>query len=294
MTGSVAGGGGTVNRQVSATFLKGGSPFQYAFAAEGKIRFSGGHTDSYDSGSNPNPSTFGMEGHVRTNKIGDKSIELSGSAYIGGDAWVGPGGQTNNISTSGGSYVAGSKLVASSPIDLPPISMPSGGTPFNFPDANQTISAGTYAVNSEFKLSGGKTATINGNVTLYLNKKLTLSGGSEILISSGSSLTVFSNDEFNASGGSVINNTQLPANFQVYGTRNCDKVSLSGSSALRGAVYAPNAALTVTGSASIFGAAVAKTITMSGQAFHYDKALKNLSTQFGTTSVKASGWKEKI
>ena len=87
---------------------------------------------------------------------------------------------------------------------------------------------------------------------------------------------------------------RLPANFKLFGTPNCDKFEMKGGVSIRGAIYAPNAQYENLRNGRHFGAVVAKSIDMGGHAFHYDKALKNLSTQSGATSVQASGWKEKI
>ena len=110
-----------------------------------------------------------------------------------------------------------------------------------------TLPPGTYYFSS-FKMSGGASLTLPGKTVIYCT------------------------GDFDAGGGTILNNTQLPANCQLYGMGS--SFSVGGNSAFYGVVYAPTADITRTGNADFYGVAVGKTLKFSGSGgAHYDEAL---------------------
>lgn len=223
--------------------------------------------DSYRSDDGPyDPATAGDEGSICSNG----PIDVTGSAAINGDANAGKGYDTT---LTGGGTVTGNKAPRSKTLELPPVdasdaavnndnaSMPPvaqgngwrslidgdgnislvGGNSVNLP-------AGTYYVNN-LKLAGQSTINTNGKVVIYMTGDL------------------------DTAGGDIINGSQVPGNLQIYMTGGTAKVT-SGVD-FYGAIYAPNTAVTVSGSADLFGAVVGKTLTFTGTGdVHFDEDLE--------------------
>ena len=149
--------------------------------------------------------------------------------------------------------------------------------------ANVTLPAGTYYIYN-LTVSGGSTITL-GQGTYYLNS-INLSGGSSLYLamSSGQEGPVTLNiagaiqgTPINLSGGTIVNQTLVASNLEIFyaGTGG---VTLSGGANAYFVVDAPNAAVTLSGSAAIYGALVGDTINDSGgAALHFDEALSQLS-----------------
>ena len=118
-------------------------------------------------------------------------------------------------------------------------------------------------------ISGG--TTNSGNVVLYLRRgDITLAG--------------------NNSGGAAANR---PENLYVFGYPAVTSITLSGNSSFVGAIYAPEAMLTLNGGGNannLIGAAVVNTVTLNGHYdFHYDTSL---GTNRYTRSYVVGSWKE--
>jgi hypothetical protein len=80
-----------------------------------------------------------------------------------------------------------------------------------------------------------------------------------------------------ASFQTVINPNTGAASFLYFGLPSNTLIGLSGNSDLTGAIYAPEASVTLTGSAGIFGAVMAHDTTMRGNAaVHYDESLADI------------------
>jgi choice-of-anchor A domain-containing protein len=78
----------------------------------------------------------------------------------------------------------------------------------------------------------------------------------------------------NSSGGASGNR---PENLYVYGLQGVTSITLSGNSSFVGAIYAPEAVLTLNGGGAannLIGAAVVNSVTLNGHYdFHYDTYL---------------------
>ncbi len=99
-------------------------------------------------------------------------------------------------------------------------------------------------------------------------------------------------------GNGVVNMSNVPENFQLFGTASSGSsqtIKVSGNGAIQAAIYAPNADIELKGSGSggvFMGAAVGDNITMTGNfEFHYDEALANFTID---KSYRISRWRELI
>lgn len=148
-------------------------------------------------------------------------------------------------------------------------------------------------------LSGGGTSlTLGGAV--YNFCELDLSGGSTLSIAPGASPAIYidspsdtgsgcpsNTGNLTVSGGSNIINPSLnPLSLQmyVYGLNNgSGTVTLSGSSAMYGTVYAPQSNVTLSGSGTVTGGIVGRTVTISGAGAAWDPRAGTLkATPTGT------------
>jgi hypothetical protein len=128
---------------------------------------------------------------------------------------------------------------------------------------------------------------ITGNVTLYDTGSFSISGQGYVQLMPGASLTLYVGGSMSIAGNGVLNGTGFAGNFNILGLSGCTSISYSGNAAFNGTVYAPSADVTVHGNGDIFGAIIAKSATLTGNAsFHYPVELAKLG------GLVATGWKE--
>lgn len=142
--------------------------------------------------------------------------------------------------------------------------------------SNNWIS-GSYsydAVKGDLTVSGGNTATLADGSYCFNN--ITLSGGSTLVVNGSVILNL--KGKLNASGGSLVNTTMLPANLQISSSyMGNNGVVMSGGSGTYALIYAPGASVVLSGGSSLFGAVLCKTLTGSGDSIiHQDTNLSNI------------------
>jgi len=149
----------------------------------------------------------------------------------------------------------------------------------------ETVSAGTT---DDFGTTAELSAPVVTDVALVVNR-INLTGSDGIGITTGVSLDMYASGDVTIAGKGIANGTvsntstgltaldmQQPAKLHIYGTATGSQtIKIAGNGAFSGVVYAPNGDVTFTGNTPlIFGAATAKTITISGNAeVHYDESL---------------------
>jgi hypothetical protein len=292
-------GNGPNNAQavVTATFSLGG-PFNYGIFGDIGVAISGnGRTDSYNSSTGPYTwATHNTNGDIGTNATGAAAISLSGNAKVYGDAQVGVGGNPSTaITTSGNAAVVppGQKLAADEPKDMTPLTLPSGGT--SMPawsisgNNSDTLNSGTYR-RPGINISANGKGYISGDVTLYVTGNITISGNGRLKILSGGSLTLYVSGNVIISGNGITNNTSYPEDLQVYGTSTCNSIVISGNSNIYGAIYAPRAAVAISGNGDIYGSVICRSLAMSGNGnIHYDESLQAVGPG---SEPKLLSWKQ--
>lgn len=147
-----------------------------------------------------------------------------------------------------------------------------------------TTGASTVLQMDSISISGAATLTIKGDVTVILppsSTTLTIGGSGKILLASGASLKIYTPGSISISGAGFAN-SGAPESLQLWSTRNGSSgqnITLSGSGAFSGVIYAPDANLTAPGGTNFYGAAVVNRATFSGSgAFHFDESLKNMGS----------------
>jgi len=226
------------------------------FVGIDSVSINGSYTDSYNSDDGFYSSVGrGNQGHVCSNG----QIALLGSTVVHGDAHPGPGCTVTGAGTATGSTIALPSPLVMPAIDpgdaatrndnnkLPPNVINNNGAFSLNAQQNLVMPPGTYYFSS-FRLGAQSSLTINAKVTIYVT------------------------GDVDASGGTISNTTQLPANCQMYGMGSTFKAA--GGAAFYGVLYAPGADIIRTGNSDFYGVAVGKTLKFSGSGgAHYDEAL---------------------
>jgi hypothetical protein len=213
-------------------------------------------------------------GHLGSN--GD--VQISGSVTVFGDVTPGPG---HAVLISGSSYISGSTTPAAAPSPLAPVTyeppIPASGSL----TSTKTLNGGVYHYTS-VTLNSSRTVTCNGEVTIYVDGDFKMSAQAQWVVNPGAKVVLYHRGStLNITGRGLLNVDGLPANFIVYSV--ATSVSFTGSSGFHGAIYAPNALVTPTGTTDIYGSFVGRQIKISGGAtFHYDESLSKVSESLKT------------
>jgi hypothetical protein len=138
--------------------------------------------------------------------------------------------------------------------------------------STKTLTTGNYRYSS-ISLSGAGKLTLTGQVTLHVDGNISLSGGSSLAITSGPVVIYANGAKIDISGGAIVNSTQNPANFVIYGSSGLQTVNLSGGTSLHGIIFAPAAAIKITGGQETYGSIIGNTVDLSGgTSVHYPEA----------------------
>lgn len=147
---------------------------------------------------------------------------------------------------------------------------------------------GTYYVNS-ISLSGNASITIDpcsgtgpgtGNPAVYMPVVINIVGqGQSTVLDLGGNGTVLPNNMFDAS---LIQ-------FQYNGT---GAINIHGNGNTTGVVYAPNAAITLSGNGTIYGSVIGNTLLANGNPvrIHYDRNLQNNLVTVGNWTMDTFTW----
>lgn len=268
-----------IQRSVAALMTR-SDIFNYALFADTSI--TGGGTmsvDGYDSSLGPYyPSETPLyNAPIGTNGTQDGAIRLFGNSMVDGDVHVGPAANLETAVDADGHYTGEASSQPAQSLPEITVEVDSGNSLRN---PRGTIPPGTY---------GGLRANAQNDFTLtsgeyYFTGDVNLGAGSVLRINATNGpVKIFMDASWDSVGASIINDTQVAANLQVYGTSSCLDVKLSGGSGTCMVFYAPQARMTVQGNADLFGSLTADSITFTGNAgVHYDVQLRymDLSPQF--------------
>ncbi|MFH2137484.1 MAG: collagen-binding domain-containing protein [Candidatus Omnitrophota bacterium] len=276
-------------RSVQAEAQKSGSIFRYAAFSNGELTMSGqAYTDGYDSSQGAYGGTnISSDGDAGTND----DINIGGNAYIDGDASTGPSG-----SFSDPTYVSGN-IEHDNNETLPVVTVPAyltaladgGGI-----SGSTTLASGNYKF-WYINLSSKSVVNITGPADIYLtgSTSISVSGQAAIEIDAASTgpVNIYFDGDVSLTGQGITNTTGTPSNLFLYGTGASQEVKLAGQGDFYGAIYAPTAALKLTGQGSLFGSFIGEEVTISGQGgVHYDTQLGNLGAASSPFTV--SSWKD--
>jgi Flp pilus assembly protein TadG len=248
---------GTTTCDVKAEAIAMATPARYAAVGLDFITMGGNSTNAYRANAYqvPGLNDFTAQGSIASN--GD--ITLTGSSMVNGDAWPGVGKRV-----IGANHVTGSTNPLSTPLNFPaedPGAAATINNNGNFP--GYAISDGSISLGNQ------KSASVPGGV--YYFKDLNMNAGAKLEFTGPATLYLTGNLKL---GGNAITNKNLPKNLRIVMLKPNSKAELSGGSDLFADIYAPLAAITISGNGDIYGSIVGKSLAMSGEAaIHYDMSL---------------------
>ena len=287
----------TVSRKVRVTTTT-GSIFRGAMVALDDIDLKGFNitTDSFDS-NDPNYSTGGLYDPAKRKANGDvastagminvQNAKVMGTLYTApeGSYTIGPGGSVGTL----GWVLGGSTGVESGHykndfnMDLPSVLPPyeTGVPPESkiITGTNYTWVLGNlnYLYAGGAKLQTGDKVLVTGKARLYVTGDFIMSGSSSIIIAPGASLELYVGGANTSL--STLNNGGNCSTFSYYGLPSNTSITLGGNNVFLGSIYAPSAALTLSGGGNNItdfqGACAVRTIGMNGHFnFHFDENLR--------------------
>jgi choice-of-anchor A domain-containing protein len=133
-----------------------------------------------------------------------------------------------------------------------------------------------------------------GEVVLHVTGDIKLGQSCEIVIREGSSLVIYLEGDLVASNdSSITNDSKLAKNFMLYGIGEEQNLDLKAKTGWYGAVYAPEADVTIKASADVYGSFVCRTFeNMNGNFVYYDAALRDTSIDDVGASFVVARWHE--
>ncbi len=277
------------------------SPFQWGLFGIERVWIRGrAETDSFNSARGPYDLTRGTNGDVATNSVRDGAVDIAGSAFINGDATVGPGADLNDaLRVRGHAVITGERHVASDRTVFATPQVPPGTPNLGHLRLRRgqvlRLPAGTYYYSS-IKAEAGSEISATGPVTIYVSGQIKLGGqalGHDPIDDAEDSI------EDDAVGddpehllGDPVTVASHATPLKIYVTGN-NKVMLRGRSRVYATIYAPTARLHMRGRAELFGAAVAQKVYVKGRArIHYDKALADNRSSGAIYKVSLLSWRE--
>ena len=312
---------GTIKKQIRTDLGRKGL-FLNGMTAKDRVVFNGNKIsiDSYNSDNG----LYNVGGNRKANgTIGSLSTSTgalySGNANVfgkmatgGGDPSIGAQGiLSQNLNASAGTVdtsLIAKDFIADFP-DATPLS--DAGLPVaitTLPSSGTIGVAGgtTYYKVSSFSSQSNDLLKIEGEVIIVVTGDVSTKG--EIQIQNNQiggtpdptdgSVKFYVGGDVDIGGNGVVNMSNVPENFQLFGTASSGSsqtIKVSGNGAIQAAIYAPNADIELKGSGSggvFMGAAVGDNITMTGNfEFHYDEALANFTID---KSYRISRWRELI
>jgi hypothetical protein len=226
-----------------------------------------------------------IKGHIKTGPNGTISIGPNGAvgdrAWVeGGSMGIEPGWSANDMNV-----LFPNVTLPSSALSWLPASPTTGNGPSSKVNNVQydyiIRTSGDYSIPGG---SGGGNGGIyigtNANVRLIVTGNLSMTGQSQLHIAAGGSLSLYMDAASCSLGGNgVINENGNAASFYYFGLPVNTSLTFAGNATFVGAVYAPEAAFTLSGGGvtpiDFIGGSVTKSVTMNGHYhFHYDENLR--------------------
>ena len=237
---------------------------------------------------------------IGTNSTEAGSIDSKVGVTINGDVAVGFGGDPAVvIDSKDEAVITGDTYALSEPHKLDPITVPQYLVELPAlpdPDVGTTTITGSAKYGS-FDLGNGQIIEIDGPTTLYILGDLILDNSAQLQIVStnpDASLTLYLGGNFECKNGGLINNLAQDAQkLKIYGLDTCQEIDFKTSSTFYGAIYAPNADVTLHNSVAYNGAVATKSFTQMVNAdFNYDASLRDASINDEGVRFVVQRWHE--
>jgi hypothetical protein len=273
-------------------------PFERAILAQGPLTLkSGTLVKGYNS---EDPWETDIDATVGTLSISPDSVVLNHGVIIEGDVIVGVGGNVETVVKDLGASTHRQYALLKE-IELPLITAPElvdKGAGIKVHGTTLTIGPADTGQYGEIELKKASAPGIlevtGGDIVLYVTGDISLGQSCEIVIKNGATLVLYLDGDMVASNDAGINNENDPKNFKLFGTGTDEQViTLKAKSESLGAIYTPNAIVTIMADGDVYGSITAKTFEMkSGGNFYYDKALKNATIEDEGLRFVIKEWRE--
>jgi hypothetical protein len=251
---------------------------------------------------------------LRTNSVTSNAVTLKTGVTIPGDVVCGPGGDPAEvIDTKSNTVITGSTYAADTMMQFPSVVVPPelvALAPTTFPNSSEVLVKGDVKYGN-ITISGTQTLRIwndpntaaGDTAKIYIDGKLTLMNGAKIIVDNGAAAKLYLGgnleDKNSASSGGGFETSANPdaRNFMIFATDTCTSIVLKAKGDFYGAIYAPNANMTIDNSANLYGAYVGNMniqIKNSG-AFYFDTRLLSVFVNDAPAYlgvVKGSWWEE--
>ncbi len=274
-------------------------PFESAIATQQAIVLKDGTlVDGYNS-LDPEDSDVGVK--IGTNDTASDSIVLNFGVNINGSVFVGVGGDTEDVIKDLGATVTGGEYILCEELSFPSVTapvLPDMGADIETKGQTLTIGpadSGKYGdVELKRDANPGILEVAGGDVVLYVTGDITLGQDCEIKIKEGASLVLYLDGDLDVRNNAGINNENSPTNFKLYGTsEGSQTLDIKAKGDFYGAVYAPNATVTIMSGGDVYGSITAKNFELkSGGNFYYDKALRNVDLDDDVVRFVVKQWGE--
>ena len=148
-------------------------------------------------------------------------------------------------------------------------------------------------------LDNGKILTVDGPAILYVTGDVTFDASAEVRIvdvntNPNASLVMYLGGDLEVQNNCAINNlTKDETKLKIYGLDSCQSIDIRNNCNFYGAIYAPNAVITMKNSGDVYGAVIAGSFEQENSAdFHYDAALRDVSINDELVRFIIKRWSE--
>lgn len=263
--------------------------------------------------------TSSWNGTIRTNSEDENTVTVGAGSTVYGDAVVGPDGVPSVVIDAAAGTIQGDQEAAGSTYTLDPVALPPGspsGSAYTVPNGTTaTVDISTCGCSS-ITMGQASTLTLTGSGELHLSsididKTSTFRvDGSDVTLvldsisvakdsaftSNGDTLTIYGTGvgSFAFEKDGLVNATGTPRGMQLY-LKGTNPLTIAKDSTFYGAIYAPEASVTVAMDSKVFGSIVAKSITVAkNSAVHYDDSLADDSGSGGGggSTVTVKSWRQ--
>jgi len=280
-------------------FLKLQGPFEYAVLTRGDIVLKSGTTVSgYNSSDLGDPD---MSARIATISTDSDSITLNSGVTVNGTVYVGVDGWPDTVIKDLGA-TTGPKFAMSEEPPLPQVVVPAltdYSSDIIAKGETITVTPAESGIYDSIQLKKAALAGVleisGGDVALVITDDIQMGQDCEIVINEGASLTLYLAGDLNADNNSGFNNrTKIPSNLKIFGTSSEEQqMDVKAKSDVFGAVYAPNADITVYASGDVYGSFVASNFELKSSGnFYYDRALKDYTDKKELLRFVVTRWQE--
>jgi hypothetical protein len=275
---------GSATRNVSATLRLRGLWDDAILAKEMIKLYSGTLVDGYDSS---DPTVTDVPISIGTQSWNPDDITLQPGAVVDGEILYGVDMHLPEISAPALAEMGSSISAEGTSLTIEP-SDSGTYTGIELLQESTKVKGTIYTYPSTLEVTGG-------DVVLHITGDVWLANSCEIVIREGSSLALYvEGDLVTGNSSSITNETKEAKNFRLYGIGGEDqKFELKAKTEWYGAVYAPDADITIKAGGDVYGSFICRNFAnMNGEFVYYDAALRDAKRDDVGASFVVGRWHE--